>query len=355
MKAFRWLFVCLIVCAAVLPAAADTCPFNITVKALAPHTVNGYSWGNPIRPMGDACVSHIAIDPGNSSAWYVGSQTGLYMTKTNAFAWTKPLLGQVGALLLVPNGPIAAPLVYVGIANRLYLSRDNGANWTQIATFPAYVRSLLVVNGTLYTGLAWSDHINPSGVYVSNLGGGFMTFKPFGAGQTGPIVWTLSYDSLNGVLYAGTEIYDHPQPYNPPFFRSANGGNNWTNVNQFGALPWHVIASAVRPADGYLYALTEGLGVYGSSTMGSSWNAPVNAQGLGLSMLMDPQLPTRLYAGRHEYGTLNGGIFRSNDGGATFTNVGLLDVTVSGIALNGNGSKIYAATYASGIYVANVP
>lgn len=354
MKAFRLLFVCLIV-AATLGASAETCPFNIEVKALAPHTVNGYSWGNPIRPLGDPCVSHIAVDPGNNSAWYVGAQSGLYMTKTNGFAWTKPLVGQVGALLLVSNGPVAAPLVYVGINNRVYLSRDNGSNWTVIATFPAPVRSLLVANGSLYTGLGWSDHVNPSGVYVSNLGGGFLTFKPFGAGQTGLIVWTLSYDALNGVLYAGTEIFDHPQPYKPPFFRSATNGNTWTNVNAFGALPWHVIASAVRPGDGYLYALTEGLGVYGSSTMGSSWNAPVNSPGLGLSMLMDPQLSTRLYAGRHEYGTLNGGIFRSNDGGATFTNIGLLDVTVGGIALNGSGSRIYATAYASGIYVANVP
>jgi hypothetical protein len=356
MKAFRWLFVCVMTCVAALGAAAQTCPFNIPVKALAPHTVNGYSWGNPIRPFGDACVSDIAVDPGNASAWYVGGQNGLYMTKSNGLFWSKPLNGQVTALLVYSSSPAFAPMVYVGIANRVYLSRDGGSSWNVIATFPATVQSLLVVNGnTLVTGLGWSDHINPSGVYVSNLGGGFLTFKPFGAGHTGLIVWTLSYDSLSGVLYAGTEIFDHPQPYNPPFFRSANLGGNWSNVNAGGALPWHVIDSAVRPGDGYLYALTEGLGVYGSANMGSSWHPPVSSPGLGLSLLMDPQLPTRLYAGRHEYGTLNGGLFRSNDSGATFGNVGLLDVTVSGIALNGTGSRIYAAAYASGIYVANVP
>jgi hypothetical protein len=335
---------------------AQTCPFNIPVKTLAPHAVSGYSWGNPIRPQGDACVSRIVVEPGNASAWYVGGFNGLYMTKTNGLFWSKPLVGNVGALLLWPGNGLGSPLVYVGISNRLYLSRDSGANWMLIGTFPAPVTSLLVVNGAqLYIGLGWSNHVNPSGVYVSNLGGGFMTFKPFGAGHTGLIVWTLAYDSINGVLYAGTEIFDHPQPYKPPFFRSANGGGSWTNVNQFGALPWHVVDSAVRPNDGYLYALTEGAGLYGSSTMGSNWTPPVNSPGLGVSLLMDPQLPTRLYAGRHEFGTLNGGLFRSNDGGATFANIGLLDVTVSDATLNGNGSKIYAAAYASGIYTANVP
>ena len=104
-----------------------------------------------------------------------------------------------------------------------------------------------------------------------------------------------------------------------------------------------------------MYALTEGLGVYGSANMGTTWSPPTLSPGLGTTLLMDPQLPTRLYVGRHEFGTLNGGLFRSNDSGKTYFNIGLLDVTVAGVALNGSGSRIYAATYASGIYVANVP
>jgi photosystem II stability/assembly factor-like uncharacterized protein len=336
-------------------AAAASCPFDIPIKTLAPHTVNGYSWGSVIRPQGDACISHIGVEPASTIAWYAGGYYGLYMTKDNGATWTKPLSGTVGALLVWPGDAFNPQLVYVGIANRLYLSRDKGANWALIKTFSYTVSSVLVSEGKLFVGLAWSDHVNPSGVYVSNLGGGFMAFKPFGAGYTGLIVWTLSRDAVSDVLYAGTEIYDHPQPYVPPFFRSANDGGNWTNVNAFGALPWHVVASAVRPADGYVYALTEGYGVYGSATMGSSWTPPTYSPGLGGSLLMDPQLPTRLYVGRQEAGTLNGGLFVSNDSGKNYTVIGLEDVTVAGIALNGPGSRIYAATYGSGIYVSAVP
>ncbi len=352
----RFLLVVFVMLSA-LRASAASCPFNIPIKTLAPHTVNGYSWGNVIRPQGDACISNIAIEPLQNSAWYAGGYYGLYMTKDHGQTWTKPLNGVVGPLVLVPADGIYvfSQLVYVGIGNNLYLSRDNGANWTVIKTFTNPVRSVLVSEGVLYVGLAWSDHINPSGVYVSNLGGGFMTFKPFGPGHTGLIVWTLSRDEQNDILYAGTEIFDHPQPYKPPFFRSANGGGNWTNVNQFGALPWHVIDSAVRPGDNYIYALTEGYGVYGSATMGSSWTPPTLSPGLGTTLLMDPQLPTRLYVGRHEFGTLNGGLFRSDDGGKTYSVIGLEDVTVADVALNGTGSRIYAATYGSGIYVSAVP
>ena len=46
----------------------DTCPFNIPVVSLAPHQVDGFKWGAVIRPMGDPCVSHIAVEPADGKA-----------------------------------------------------------------------------------------------------------------------------------------------------------------------------------------------------------------------------------------------------------------------------------------------
>src|SRR6476469_4019006 len=81
------------------PLAAATCPFNIPVVTIPPQQINGYSWGPGIRPMNDACVTHIGIEHANDSAWYVGGQNGLYMTKNAGQTWTHPLAGQVTALL----------------------------------------------------------------------------------------------------------------------------------------------------------------------------------------------------------------------------------------------------------------
>ena len=338
--------IALVLCAAVAQAA--TCPFNIPVVTLAPHSANGFSWGAVIRPMADACISHIAIDPTNNNAWYAGGFNALYMTKTNGQTWTKPVVGNVGALLFVKGQP---NLVYAGVGTKLYLTRDNGINWNVIKTFAKPVRSLLVHGGTLFVGLGWDTHAVPSGIFVSNLGGGLMQFHPFGPGQTGLIVWTLSRDPVSGAIYAGTEIFDHPKPYKPPFFRSTNNGVTWTTT---ASLPWHAVDSAVRP-NGYVYALTEGMGVYGSANMGASWVPPTLSPGLGVSLLMDPQTPTRLFVGRHKFGTLNGGIFVSTNAGSTFTASGLTGVTVADIALNGAGTRIYAAAYGSGIYRSPVP
>lgn len=328
---------------------AAECPFGIPVVTLPPHSANGFSWGTVIRPMGDACVSHIAIDPTNNSAWYVGGFNGLYMTKTNGASWTKPLNGNLGALLVVEDQPF---LVYAGIENKLYLSRDSGTTWNVIKTFNHRVYSLLVSDSKLYVGLAWDNHVQLSGIWTSNLGGGFMTFHAFGPGHTGLIVWTIARDEQSGVIYAGTEIFDHPQPYQPPFFRSPNGVN-WTNVGA--NLPWHVVQTAVRP-DGYLYALTEGYGLFGSSTMGSTFSPPFTTPaGAGIALLMDPDTPTRVYVGRQKFSTINGGLFISHNSGQTYKSIGLAGVTVSNVTLNGTGTRIYAATYGSGIYTSVVP
>ena len=340
----------LLVIALALPALGATCPFNIPVVTLPPHAEGGFSWSSAIQPMGDACVASIALEPANGLAWYVAGQNGLYMTKNGGQSWTHPLNGVAGPLLLVQSG--STPLVYVGIANKLYLSRDHGQNWTAIMTFNTTVRSLLVNGGTLYVGLGWSTHAVPSGIWVANLGGGLAQFHAFGPGQTGLIVWTLSRDPLSGLIYAGTEIFDHPQPYHPPFFRSPNGVN-WTNVA--GTLPWHVIASAVRPADGWVYALTEGAGLFVSANKGLTWHPLANNPVPSVSLLMDAKKPTRFFGGRQKFGNMNGGIFVSTNAGQTFTNIGLQGATVGGLAMNGAGTKIYATAYASGIYLSPVP
>ena len=55
--------------------AAATCPFNMPVVTIPPQQVAGFVWGSVIRPMGDACVGSIAVDPANDLKWYVGGST----------------------------------------------------------------------------------------------------------------------------------------------------------------------------------------------------------------------------------------------------------------------------------------
>ena len=119
----------------------------------------------------------------------------------------------------------------------------------------------------------------------------------------------------------------------------------------------HVVASAIRPSDGYVYALNEAAGVYGSSTLGTTWIPPVSPMGVGDSLLMDPLLTKRLFAGRQKSGLAigDGGIWKSTDEGKTFTAIGLPGATIAQLAFNGTRTKIYATAYASGVYISPVP
>jgi hypothetical protein len=90
------------------------CPIDIPVVTLPPHSAEGFSWGYAIQPMGDPCVSSIAIDSISDLEWYVGGVNGLYLTKDGGQTWTHPLNGAVGALVLVPG----TPLVYVGVMKK---------------------------------------------------------------------------------------------------------------------------------------------------------------------------------------------------------------------------------------------
>lgn len=347
-------FAILLLAAAALPAGAFPvleCPSSVPVVWLAPHETAGFQWASPIQPNGDPCVKHIVIEPFNSSSWYVGGQYGLYVTKNAGGTWIKPLTGNVGALLIARNGDTS--VIYAGVGSSLYRSTNSGFTWTNVKTFPYTVTSLLVFQNKLYAGLAFSTHATPSGVWSGNLDGSSMIFKPFGPGHTGLIVWTLSAHAATGAIYAGTEIYDHPVPYDPPFFRTLNGGNSWTNVGA--GLPHHAVDSDVRQSDGYVYALVEAQGVYGSANQGVTWTAPDQTIGVGIELLMDPQNPTRLYAGRGKTQFLDGGIFMSVNAGQSFRLIGLEGVTVSGIALNRTRTQLFVAAYASGIYVGKVP
>jgi hypothetical protein len=301
--------------------------------------------------MGDPCVSSIAVEPTSGTAWYVGGVNGLYMTKDGGQTWTQPLVGAVGALVLVPGPP---QLVYVGVGTTLYLSRDKGKSWSLIRTLPRPVHSVLAApDGRLYVGVSWSDHVQPSGIFVSNLGGGGPAFPPLRPGAHG----THRLDPRAGparrdALRRHRDLRS-PAAVPSPFFRSTDGGLTWTNVA--GALPRHVIAAAVRPGDGFVYALTEGTGLFGSADKGATWVPPTSLAGPSGSLLMDPTTPTRLFGGRQKVNVVNGGIFVSVDAGDVFQPIGLQGATVAGLAVNGTSTRLFAAVYASGVYASPIP
>lgn len=323
------------------------CPFNMQVVSIPPGPpTNGFQWSDVIVPLKDPCVTGIEVDPTDEKTWYVSGPKGLYVTRDGGVSWTYPLKGPIydQAVVISPQNPNE---IYVGIGQTLFHSSNKGTSWGSVHKFEGVISSLYIGPGSaIYVG--GSD--KPNGLYVSQNKGMTWYVSPFGDKQS-LVYWDIERDPINGTLYVSTEIANHPQPYHPPFFRLPNGGSTWMNVS--GTLPWHVIAIQIRPTDGYIYALTEGAGMYGSPNHGANWIQLTKTESPSDSLLMDKKFPKRLFGGRQSVG--GGGAFVSVDGGKTFQKIGLKNVTIGGMSLNGDSTRLYAAAYASGIYISTVP
>ena len=310
-----------------------------------------WTWQFVSAPLGDAKIEGILVDPEDENTWYVSSiDQGLYITRDGGTTWEHPLKGRgldAEGYQIDPTNP---KKLYATLWNKLYVSNDKGLNWTELYTCPEYIRSLHIssVDGSIYLGPQTEQNNNP-GIYKSTDGGNSFQLYTFGVSTHNLICWDIDEDPKSGMLFVSVEIADHPQPYNPPFFRSTDGGTTWQNIA--GPIKWHALKVQVDTTDQKLYYLVESGGLYKSDNLGNDWQLfNFNA----MFLLLDQQHQNQLYAGDNaNFG--NGGAWFSGNGGAYFSSIGLSELTVVSLALNKLGTKLYAACYDSGVWVAEIP
>lgn len=135
------------------------------------------------------------------------------------------------------KGPAEAPVTMVAFSDFQcpYCLRvnpaDKGRTWTTLYETAESLRSIhagrrdprLILAGTQ---LDPRRSTQPDAVYRSLDAGVTWTRHALDGRSRGLIPWDIEED-LNGAIYSGTEIYDHPQPYRPPFFRSPDLGAVW--------------------------------------------------------------------------------------------------------------------------------
>ena len=305
--------------------------------------------GTPTLTHADTQTYLLAVDPRDDATMYVGTLTGLYVTRDGGGSWQMPVTGFIDAIAVDPAAP---DTVYALAGARAVMrSIDRGNSFATLFTSNDVLESIQISTtapGTLYLGYGGLQDPNPSGVLRSTDGG--TSWQQFPFGPPGPlIVWSVAEDPLDGTLYAGTEIANHPQPYRPPFFKSVDRGQTWTDAT--GVLPWHVVHISVNPSTHAVLALTEGAGLWLSPDHASSWSLLDNH--FDMSLLMDPRNPVRLFGGDYPSGTRTSGAYISTDG-AHFVAFGLDHLQLADFALNGGSSRLYAACYNSGIYVTDI-
>lgn len=185
-------------------------------------------------------------------------------------------------------------VAYAVVERNVMRTIDSGLTWTRIFSAPTPVERVYVSprNGAIHI-VNYSTSTTPAFLYTST-GGVFVPRQISNVPNL--LCWSLLEDAKSGALYAAFEIATHPQPYDPPLYRSTDGGLSWVKMQMSNA--WHVsslVATDTTPeglifADRQIiWAQQEGAPMYYTETGGNSWILQ-QSNGLPVSDLIMPRL-----------------------------------------------------------------
>jgi uncharacterized protein (TIGR03437 family) len=271
-------------------------------------TNGGTQWNPANGGLRVSNVNDIALDPANALTIYAATDRGVFKTTDGGTSWAQAGAAQISAntIQLVIH-PATPQTLYAIAANSLYRSLDGGENWTRLT--PVGTPRFLVLDPNAPDNL----YLVTTGMLKSTDGG--TTWLPVsipGVGS-GMQIRAFTVDPLTAnTLYLGTS-----QGF---FLKTTNGGANWAPVgtsfpelNQSSALS-RLKISRSNPA--VLYLMSSSSFLARSSDGGATWQFPSLPAAVGLSATLafelDPANANVVYVG-------NNGVYKTTDGGATWT------------------------------------
>jgi len=323
-------------------------------------TDNGANWSTASSGLTANSVEALAVNA--SDHIYAGTDVGVFLSTDNGDSWTKTSLAATNVTAVIVNG---GDDVFAGtISSGVYRSTDDGASWTQVLVTSASVKSFAEsAGGSIFAAAA------AGGVYRSTDNGDS---------------WTLQVDGLRNIYGFAVATYTGGLVYVGTYggvYRSANSGDTWAAASG-GLMNNEIVSLEINTSD-YLFAGTNGDGLYRSADDGANWihteltNASVPAltinssghlfAGTGCGVLrstdngdtwtgVDEDLPGPGYNALEVTSTdilfvgTATGVYRSSDNGDNWALVGLSGGYISALAVNAS-NHIFAGTFdGNGIY-----
>ena len=279
----------------------------------------------------------LAVHPTRSQIIFAGTWRGVYISNNTGQTWEPRNEGLINADVLLLTAALGhLENLYACTALDVHKTSDYGQSWVPINKGLVHPNTPTLaidpeVPDTLYIG-TWASEIYKS------VDGGRNWSSIAGLARDVPIMSLLVHriqarpDLPDGVIYAGTN--------GAGVFTSTDGGSTWATVNE-GLENLEVQALALaRVGEGILYAGTRN-GIYrldlaSESEMGGlRWQPPQQGmpQGEVKGIVVDDRSPHILYAA-----TAKGKLHRSTDGGETWAAIGegsLLTTTeIRALAIN---------------------
>jgi len=296
----------------------------------------------------------------------------LYKSTNAGIDWSNITNGFPKGILDICVEPVHLNNVYVTTnINGVHKSTDGGTNWSQLVTFPdagAYdieidnlepsILYAAIRGGSLPSGFTEIAGDRPDGITFSDNAG---VYKSTDSGDTWNQILTTGgscrviriHPGNNNVL-AAVDILDG-------LYISTDGGDNWSLEN---SISDNIIHTSCDFNGDKIYVGTQGCGVYSGdlnkNTGTVTWqsersNKPV-PEVYNLQIEVDPVNSNRIYVSSYP-----GGLYRSDDGGLTFTDKNGITPSVIAedpvrqgyytIAINpANTEEVWLGTWGKGIY-----
>ena len=339
-----------------LAAAKSACPSYLNIFK---STDNGATWSGTSGLAGN--VVHSFVIKG-TSVWAtfaaLPKNSGLARSTDNGNTWqvVPSIITNAGEAIVSDNAIIVAE------DNFIWRSTDDGMSWDVVEQFAltgigSFAKAGTNLFGAARTGIqtstdngaSWNFEPFSNGAYSFSssgstiyLGSNSKVFKSTDLGATWiDVSIGLGNGGIQALLYDGSTIFAGTPADIAGIYRSTNGGANWEPAAA--GLP---VASLIRGqiAFGpYVFAGTEGDGIYRSSDHGNTWTkTDVNNSLLAHQLVFAfCAKDNALYAGA------GNGIYKSTDGGITFQR------TLNGFPPNINVTA-YSLTVSSGNILAAV-
>jgi hypothetical protein len=276
----------------------------------------GWAPTGSLTGLGDGRIWQVVFAPGDPLLAAAATDNGVYVSLDGGTTWSSAgLHGTRVWTVAFEAGTLGSETLYAGLAGTgVRVSTDDGKEWTDDSSgLPNLdVRDIVATPGGLAAG-------TDSGVALSATGATW-----YGGGLAGDSISAVAgIPSGSGpIFYAGV---DYPGTAESYLYRRDPTSGWWTAVSA--GLPNGDVVDSIsigptsQSASANPILVTTAKGTYRSGDGGTTWTSssgiPQNTYLTDAAF--SPLDPNLVYAGADAGGSSGGGLFRSTDGGQTFT------------------------------------